>query len=134
MRYDPASDPDPAAWLDTDEADRIEAIRWFHANVKDPTQGENPRMHALVHLIVENQLAMVDGTESTKAALARLRREGLGRHEAVHAIGSVVAQGIAEVLTSKKPLNAAAFARALDALSATAWRARNVLRHEDRPR
>jgi hypothetical protein len=123
MRYDPASDPDPTAWLETDEAERIEAIMTFHMRIRDPNQGENPRMHALVHLIVENQLALTDGTESTKLALARLRREGLGRHEAIHAIGSVVAQGIAEVLSSKKPLDDAAFARKLAALSAAAWRA-----------
>jgi hypothetical protein len=125
MRYNPECDPDPAAWLDTDEVDRLEAIRRFHSNTTDLTQGENPRMHALVHLIIENQLAMTDGTESTKAALARLRREGLDRHEAVHAIGSVVAQGIAEMLTSEKPLSTVAFTRTLDTLSAATWRAQN---------
>ena len=52
-----------------------------------------------MHVVVENQLAAND--EPVVRALARLMKEGLSRHEAVHAIGSVVAQHIFDMLKMK---------------------------------
>ena len=49
-----------------------------------------------MHVVVENQLAAND--EPVVRALARLMKEGLSRHDAVHAIGSVVAQQIFDIL------------------------------------
>ena len=50
---------------------------------------DNLSLHATVHAVVENQLA--EGDKRVLETLARLRRQGLCRHEAVHAIGSVLA-------------------------------------------
>ena len=41
------------------------------------------------HVIVENQIALADETP-VAAVMARLMREGLDRHDAIHAIGSVL--------------------------------------------
>jgi hypothetical protein len=46
----------------------------------------NAQLHAVIHVVVENQLAL--GEEVVVETLARLQREGLGRHDGVHAIGS----------------------------------------------
>ena len=47
------------------------------------------KAHAVVHAIVENQLALAEPV--VVETFARLGREGLDRHDAVDAIGSVVA-------------------------------------------
>jgi len=48
------------------------------------------RLHALFNAIIENQAALKDETPVAEAIM-RLRMEGLDRHEAIHAIGSVLA-------------------------------------------
>jgi hypothetical protein len=49
----------------------------------------NAKVHAVFHVIVENQIA--EGLESVVRAMPRLMSQGLSRHEALHAIGSVMA-------------------------------------------
>jgi hypothetical protein len=86
--YDPNRSPDPEWWLALDEGERIRMAEAFHrkARIRLP----NARVHAVLHAIVENQIAL--GSELPVAAtLARLIREGLSRHEALHAIASVLA-------------------------------------------
>ena len=85
--YDPDTSPRPADWLETDEGERIELVASYHRRKK--TRLPNPQLHAVVHVIVENQLAL--GEEVVVKTLARLQTEGLGRHDALHAIGSVLA-------------------------------------------
>ena len=88
--YDPDTPPVPADWLQTDEGERIELVSAYHRdrNVKLP----NSQLHALIHVVVENQLA--SGEEVVMRTLARLQAEGLGRHDALHAIGSVLAEDL----------------------------------------
>lgn len=45
-------------------------------------------LHALAHVIVENQLA--EDLPEARRALERLLGEGLDRHDAIHAIASVL--------------------------------------------
>jgi hypothetical protein len=51
----------------------------------------NEAIHAAAHVIVENQVALGNGFPA-QAVLFRLMKEGLDRHEAVHAIGSVLSE------------------------------------------
>jgi hypothetical protein len=51
----------------------------------------NRHIHAVLHAVVETQIAMGDETEA-QATLTRLLSEGLDRHDAVHAIGDVLAE------------------------------------------
>ena len=86
-RYDPSRSPDAGGWLALSEDERIRMAEEFHrgARIRVP----NLHVHAVMHVIVENQLAL--GSELPVAGtLARLVREGLSRHDAVHAIGSVL--------------------------------------------
>ncbi len=85
--YDPLNTPDPDDWQSTDEGERMMLVTEHHrqAGVELP----NERVHAAIHVIVENQIALGDET-SAPAALDRLMREGLDRHEAIHAVGSVL--------------------------------------------
>jgi hypothetical protein len=54
-RYDPLKPPDPEEWLVLDETERINLVREHHrrARVRLP----NAQIHALIHVIVENQSA-----------------------------------------------------------------------------
>ena len=89
-RYDPNLPLIGKAWLTLSEMDRIRLVERFHK--KHGEYGESLRLHATIHVIVETQLAEQIG--AVEAACARLEAEGLTRHEAIHAIGSVLADHI----------------------------------------
>jgi uncharacterized protein len=122
MRYNADIAPDPHAWLETDEADRLIAIEAFHARVRD--RSPSPRLHALIHLVVENQLVMPD-QEDVRETFARLRNEGLDRHEALHALGSVLAEQLLDIAkgTPRTSEATAQYHAQLTALSAAHWHA-----------
>lgn len=119
MRYDPEVTPDRAEWLATTEADRLAAVQRHH---KRATRGtERPALHAAIHVVVETQLA--ERHPAAAAAMDRLIADGLSRHDALHAIGSLVAEDIFDILKSKRPHDPKAYARKLHRLTAASWRA-----------
>ena len=86
--YDPNRAIDPEEWTALDEGERHYFVERFHRRkrIKVP----NLRMHAAIHVVVENQVAL--GSEiPVRKTLVRLMQEGLDRHDAIHAIGSVLA-------------------------------------------
>jgi hypothetical protein len=125
--YDPESAPDPDWWLSLDESERMEFALDSQrlANEDLPS----PRAHAALHAIVENQVAMGDEIP-VAATLQRLIAEGLGRHDAVHAVGSVMAKHIYRAMQSDSAAHDSstvvdpnqAYWRGLDGLSAEGWR------------
>ena len=92
--YDPLNAPDPDEWQSVDEQERMILVMEHHreAGVKLP----NEELHATVHVIVENQIALGDEIP-TRATLERLIREGLDRHEAIHAVGNVLVDYMQEL-------------------------------------
>src|SRR5262245_66603327 len=84
--------------LQLDEQARIDLAIAYHRRYH-LQMGQDPKLHGAVHAIVENQVALGDVT--VVPALARLMREGLDRHDAVHAIGSVLIGIIFDVMTNK---------------------------------
>ncbi len=93
--YDPLRGPDPVEWRSMDEDERMLLVLEHHreAGVELP----NEQVHAVVHVVVENQVALGDEM-SAQATLERLMREGLDRHEAIHAVGSVLMDFVQELL------------------------------------
>ncbi|MGC9523255.1 MAG: hypothetical protein ACP5HG_15395 [Anaerolineae bacterium] len=86
-RYDPDVGPDPEAWLALDELERIERVRRYHRRAR--IELPNEQLHAILHATVEAQAA--DGDETPVAeTLERLMDEGLTRHDAIHAVASVL--------------------------------------------
>lgn len=120
--YDPGESPEPGDWLRSDERTRIDLVASYHrrSRVRLP----NVRLHATIHVIVENQLAL--GEPVVVETLARLRAEGLNRHDAIHAIGSVLAEHIYELLKQEHPVRTidpnVAYLDGLKKLTAVAWR------------
>ena len=92
--YDPNQDPPPEEWLILDELKRISLNKEYHRRHR--IRAPNGQRHAVVHAIVENQLALAEPV--VVATLARLRSEGLSRHEAIHAIGSVLSDHLDSLL------------------------------------
>ena len=86
--YDPLVAPDPEAWLATDERKRIDVIERYHR--RGGIKMDRLTAHAVIHAVVESQIAAGDELP-VRRTLLRLMSEGLDRHEAVHAIGSVLA-------------------------------------------
>ena len=82
-RYDPFIPPKPEKWLAMDESKRMRLAGEWHERAGDVAPGAE--LHATLHIIVENQIAMGDETPVRDVA-ARLMAEGLDRHETIHAI------------------------------------------------
>jgi DNA primase catalytic subunit len=112
----PEPEPEPESWLELDEEERIFLTETYHrvARIKLP----NMTAHAALHAIVENQIAL--NLEPVVRAMHRLRKEGLTRHDAVHAIGSVVAEHLFDLKTSKND-DAADSQTRYQRLSAASW-------------
>ncbi len=104
-----------------DEAERIAAVEAYHRLHRIPSP--QPRLHATLHTVVENQLAI--GEQAVVDALGRLQSEGLTRHEAVHAIGMVAAEQIFDVLKARNasgPQAGPSYLERVRQLTAAQWR------------
>ena len=121
LRYGPHKHINSDAWLALDESERAQLVVQYHRqrHIRVP----NKTIHALIHVIVENQIALGDAFPA-KGVLLRLMREGLDRHEAIHAIGSVLSETFFTTMNGKTVsggLNAH-YVEKLRALSADSWR------------
>ena len=120
--YDPSIPPEPKAWLDLDELERIRLVEVFHR--KQRARPPKIKAHAAFHAIVENQLA--EGVESVVRAMSRLNGEGLSRHDALHAIGSVLAEQMHDLITVRAgdspEMAQSRYDAAVERLSAAEWR------------
>lgn len=120
LRYDPDQTPNAAEWLALDEQERIALATKYHriARVKLP----DLKMHACIHAVVENQIAV--GHEPVIRAMTRLTAAGLSRHDAVHAVGSVLAEHIFDLFHDTTPRDnlMVNYDAAVERLTAESWR------------
>jgi hypothetical protein len=121
QRYDPLEAPDPEEWLALDEQERIDLVLNYHrkARIRLP----DAKVHAIVHAMVETQIALEDETPARRTA-QRLMDEGLDRHEAIHAIGWVLIEFMSDLMDepeSRAEPNSPYFA-ALERLTVEDWR------------
>lgn len=86
MEYDPLTPPKPDQWLELQEDTQIRMVREYHKSGAPELLKEE--LHAAFHVMIENQLASDE--VPVRRTLDRLMEEGLDRHEAIHAIGSVL--------------------------------------------
>jgi Protein of unknown function (DUF1186)/SEC-C motif len=99
QKYDPLTEPDPQQWLATDEQQRIDLVLAYHR--REGIGAPSEKAHAVFHVIVENQIA--DDELPVRRTAQRLMSEGLDRHEAIHAIGSVAAGNIYDLMRETGP-------------------------------
>lgn len=119
--YDPSAPPEAAEWLALDEQERIRLALNFH--VAQRTKAGSLKAHAALHVVVENQVAT--GFGPTVRAIERLQQQGLSRHEAVHAVASVLTEHMHAAARSPKPQDPQAFQTSINAgieqLTAQTW-------------
>jgi hypothetical protein len=92
--YDPDEEWDATDWLGMPEGRRLFLIAEYHQRRR--VSLPSLRLHAALHATVENQVAL--GELDVVNALKRLQNEGLGRHDAIHAIGMVLTEHLDNVL------------------------------------
>jgi Domain of unknown function (DUF1841) len=120
MRYDPARPVDAEEWSQLDEGEQIELVMEHHrpARIRLP----NLRVHASLHVTVENQVLLGEETP-VAAALRRLMGEGLDRHDAIHAIASVLSRVMYDEVTRNETRDLkTVYYSEVDRLTAEGWR------------
>ena len=119
-RYDPNESPKPSDWLATDEQERLDLVGDYHrrAGIRVP----KARLHATIHVVVENQIALGDDLPVRRTA-ERMMAEGLDRHQAIHAIGSVLATFLHELASGRwsDAFPEHEYFAALERLTANGW-------------
>jgi len=121
-KYDPSVSPNPEKWLALPEDERVELIRSFHEENEENLSEEGQlELHAGIHAVVENQIAMAYAP--VPATLAKLVRQGLSRHEAIHAIGSVLSGEIWQLQQQgQSKWESGVYRRKLEKLTAKRWK------------
>ena len=121
QRYDPLQEPAAEEWLQMKELDRIALVEDYHrkAGIRLPKS----RLHATFHVFVENQAALGDETPVRKT-LERLMKEQIDRHEAIHAVASVLTDFISTVFRGSVPKSDpnVPYYAALERLTVESWR------------
>ena len=121
LAYDPDVAPDPAQWLALDESLRVANAEAYHrrAGVSLP----NETIHAILHVMIETQIAMGDELP-VRRAIDRLVREGLSRHEAIHALGSLITRGIYDAVNTPeaRAFRVEEYNAAVEQITAESWR------------
>jgi len=98
--YNPSIPPKADIWLELDEKHRLNLINDFVENYEQEIEKEARRIHAAIHMIIENQLAL--SVELTTETYNRLKRQELDRHQIIHAIGAVISEDIFELMNGNK--------------------------------
>ena len=122
MQYEANDQPHSATWLELDETERVDAVMDYHRRAKLIWKTSS---FTMTHVVVENQVALGEAT-AVPATLNRLMHEGLDRHEAIHAVGSILMTIVFDVLQAPDAggdINAR-YSRELAMLTAASWRSR----------
>jgi hypothetical protein len=118
--YDPEQAPDPERWLAQDEMELMEMVQGYHRREQIPLP--NARVHAGYHVMVENQVALGDRTP-VRDAVVRLMGEGMSRHDALHAVGAVLAKHMHRATETRIPVSREAYYADIRALTKEQWSA-----------
>lgn len=119
-RYDPLKAPDAKEWLALDEDERMQLVLDYH--VRAGVELPNARVHATMHAIVENQVALGDETP-VRRKVQQLMMQGLNRHDAIHAVASVLINHLYDAAQGKAPAGDSnqRYYSALKRLNARKW-------------
>lgn len=120
--YNPEKQPDSGEWLAMPEGERIRSVSTHHMMNRE--RSGNAKAHAAIHVIVENQVAM--GFGPTVRAFERLQKQGLSRHDCVHAVGSVLSEYMFSALRDPNAADPSSLQAqvnaAIERLEAESWR------------
>ncbi|MEJ2622113.1 MAG: DUF1841 family protein [Candidatus Thiodiazotropha sp.] len=119
--YKPSQPPDAEEWLEMDEAERIRLVSEFHDEEGDDLLDGARELHSSFHVIVENQIAMKESLVSE--TIDKLTRQGLDRHEAIHAVAALLSEDIFDLYKGNiEKFDQKKYRRKLEKLTAKRWR------------
>ena len=81
-------------WLALDENEQQELVEEYVQTEEEAIGDASFSLHAAAHCMVETQLAMDE--KETVEAYNRLIRQGLKRHDTLHALGAIIFEGVYE--------------------------------------
>ncbi len=120
-KYQPLKCPNSQDWLGLDESERVFLVREYHEDSDVSLPDDAMELHASIHVVVENQIAMEH--VPVPATVDRLIRQGLDRHEAIHAVGAIVSTNIYDLTKGNQmSWDQNQYRRRLDKLTARRWR------------
>jgi len=122
-QYNPLAEPNSEEWLESSEEDCIDSVRHFHEHSNDDDFADDQALsiHCAVHVIVENQLAL--NVEYLPETLSKLMRQGLDRHEAIHAIGAILSEEIFKMFRGEtSAFSTKLYRRQLEKITAKRWK------------
>ncbi len=119
--YDPSIQPNVEEWLEATDDEKTTLVREYHEENEEDLDDKALTIHSSVHVIVENQLAM--GVELLPETIAKLTRQGLSRHESIHAIGAIITEDIFDIVRgNKNEFSPKQYRRKLEKITAKRWR------------
>ena len=97
-------------------------VEIFHKESESELNEGSEMIHAAIHVIVENQIALKE--KPVPETLEKLMRQGLDRHEAIHAIGAVLAEDMHAIIQGNNTAvhDPGKYRRRLKKLTAKRWR------------
>jgi hypothetical protein len=117
--YHPSKTPSPEEWLELDESMRINLVKNSHAASGVEFEEGAEVIHFVIHVVVENQLALK--VNPVPETIAKLTRQGLSRHEAIHAVGAVLSSDLFVMMKNNQEHDIKKYRKRLDKLTAKRW-------------
>jgi hypothetical protein len=119
--YNPSVEQSKEEWLCATESERLAAVMEYHENSGVDIDEKALTIHATIHVIVENQLAM--GVDLLPETIAKLIRQGLTRHEAIHAVGAILIEDIMDIMCGEiSEFSAKRYRKKLEKITAKRWK------------
>jgi uncharacterized protein YoaH (UPF0181 family) len=116
--YDADRAPDAEAWRAGNEMQLVELVQAYHRARRILLPNE--RVHAALHVMMENQVAF--GAQTPVAdAVARLMGEGMSRHDAIHAVGAILSRHMHQATTTNVPISREAYFADVRAVTVATW-------------
>lgn len=118
--YNPNNAVNNVNWLALDETIKIKLVQDFHLDLALDLSDDALKVHSLIHVIVENQLTT--GVGVANETVEKLMRQGLERHESIHAIGAIISEDIFNVMKGDSiEFSFKKYRRKLEKLTAKRW-------------
>ena len=117
-KYDPDRAPDAERWRAQNEMELMDIVQRYHrrAGIRLPDE----RVHAALHVMVENQVALGAQTPVGEA-VNRLMGEGMSRHDAIHAVGAILDKHVFRAHSTGVPVSRDAYYADIRAVNKEDW-------------
>jgi hypothetical protein len=107
--------------LDLSEEETILATKKYHDDHEPKMDEGSSIIHAAMHAVIETQIAMIDPPQVHRT-FTKLIDAGLDRHDAIHIVGSVLAEQLYHLMELQKSAQYNPYGRSLGELDIKKWK------------